>query len=121
MPFTLEGRVLPSYAIPDGVPTSERRCPTCPEYVVRCAHDPWVDGRVVWMFDNSIWGGYGVMHENRGYSAALGHPAPCACGCGAMVLQRPEVDGGDHATREEVEAVFERLERIMLGREQEDL
>lgn len=119
MPFMFEGRVIPSYAIPDGVPTSERRCPTCPEYVVRCAHDPWVDGRAVWMCDNSIWGGYGVMHENRGYSAALGHAAPCACGCGAMVLQRPEVDGGDHATREEADAAFDRLERIMLGREED--
>lgn len=119
MPFTLEGRVLPSYAIPDGVPASERRCPTCPEYVVRCAHDPWTEGRVVWLFDNSRWGGYGVRHRKWGYGIALGRPAPCLCGCGTMALQRGR-DGGHYGTREEADAAFERLERIMLGREQED-
>jgi len=102
MPFTFEGRVIPSYAISDGVPTSERRCPTCPEYVVRCAHDPWVDGRVVWLFDNSIWGEYGA-HNTRGYDIALGHPAPCVCGCGTMVIQRPEARGDDSLPRDQAD------------------
>ena len=120
MPFTLEGRVIPSYAVPDGVPTSERCCPTCPPYVVRCAHDPEVDGRAVWLVDCDLYmqapcSVYHSRSKDWDYNVMLGPVVSIGCG--------PHMDEVVEAairtkTREEADAVFERYERIMLGREE---
>ena len=120
-PFTLEGRVLPSYAVPDGVPASERRCPTCPPYVVRCAHDPDPahDGRVVWLADIAAWASIPCKFRRHTtgdfYEVMFGIPSGCVGGCGLLAMQY-STHWTTNLNREEADAAFDRLELVMLGR-----
>lgn len=126
MPFTLENRVLPSYAVPDGVPESERRCPACPPYVVRCAHDPDPEheGRVAWIVDSMAWAaipcpmGHAYMPD---YSVCLGVVLPCVGRCGSPALHEVYEMYKHHLPRDDADAAFERMERVMLGREPEEV
>lgn len=81
-----------------------RECYLCPPRVVRCAHDPVNEGRVVW-----IWRAtysdlqFGVALGNRDDSRLGLYPEACCWGF--------------YDSSTEADAEFDRLELFMLGRE----
>ena len=125
MPFTLEGRVIPSYAVPDD---PVRECQLCAPYVIACAH-----------FD-----GHTVRLVNRETSRVFHNRADCVVrptsanpwrlvagpdesfldclGCGLPSTDTYAIDARvlrlAYPTEAEAQAEFNRRVALMLGREE---
>ena len=125
MPFVLEGRVLPSYAVPDA---PVRECPICPPWV-ECAH---FEGQVIRLVTRETmkrWPNRCYAGEADDVSRAVpivkgpgvfdreaGFPPSCSCWTGYEGVILPG-NRRSFPTEAEARAEFERRVALMLEAE----